>query len=330
MLRRSPRLAKVFLIRTRLNLVQNNRERESIFDPRSEQLSMHNLHIAAEINGFSFVSGQSSQTQPIDFSGVDIRDLSTDVVVNMGQFEDSELDQYLPPNGHPHSGQHGRGQPMGTHPPPPYAPNQQTSNTTTAPTWANTYRMSTSSASGQLQRMASTSSSHSNGTGSPISPASNHELHGSIHSTNGSMQNDNPYGHSHTHAHTQSSGSDNCSNKYPGEQHSPPVKMEQTPPMSVPDFRSPTEHHKFTYEHLQPRFSFTLQHQEDQDMDGFVSEPSAAVAAQYYAQSSAMYSPAPPPYQCVAPGLRSLYPAGTTGTVPPVNANSQWERYGRP
>ena len=287
----------------------------------------------------------TGQAHPIDFSGVDIRDLSTDVVAGIDNFEESELDQYLPPNSHHHGVRGGPG--VGQQPPPPYVPNQPVSNTS-APTstWATPYRMSTPSASNQLQRMASTSSSHSTGNSSPISPGNtssntnnntnnntsntSHDLH-PLHNSNMA---DSPYGpHSSGHGHSQqspttSSDDTSATSSYPGEHHSPPVKMEHSHGLQIPDFRSQLEQNRFSYELHQPRF-YALSPQEGQDMDVY-GPGSDQAAAQYYAQSSAMYSPAPPPYQCMTAGLRSIYPTGTSGTVPPINANSQWDRYGRP
>ena len=86
--------------------------------------------------------------------------------------------------------------------------------------------------------------------------------------------------------------------------------------------------HKFGYDPMQAgRFPFppmSVPH-DGQEVD--YSDSHAA----YYAQSS-MYGAAPPPYQCMAPGLRPLYQSagGPSLSVPPINANGQWDRYARP
>ncbi|XP_078712895.1 transcription factor Sox-9-B-like [Lampetra fluviatilis] len=48
---------------------------------------------------------QEGGRQQIDFSNVDIRELSREVISNMESFDVNEFDQYLPPNGHPGHGQ---------------------------------------------------------------------------------------------------------------------------------------------------------------------------------------------------------------------------------
>uniref|UniRef100_A0A8C4QA35 SRY-box transcription factor 9b n=1 Tax=Eptatretus burgeri TaxID=7764 RepID=A0A8C4QA35_EPTBU len=47
---------------------------------------------------------QEGGRQHIDFSNVDIRELSREVISNMESFDVNEFDQYLPPNGHPGQG----------------------------------------------------------------------------------------------------------------------------------------------------------------------------------------------------------------------------------
>ena len=39
----------------------------------------------------------------IDFGAVDIGELSSDVIINMGSFDVDEFDQYLPPHSHAHA-----------------------------------------------------------------------------------------------------------------------------------------------------------------------------------------------------------------------------------
>ncbi len=262
------------------------------------------------------VLGGSGQTQPIDFSRVDIGDISPEVV-GMEGFDDGELDQYLPPNSHPAMSRAG-----GVPPPPPYAqqpPVAQVPTTTTA-SWANAYRLA--SASGHLQRMASVGGSHS--SGSPqMSP--NSDLHsnnnGSLHN-NGNIPTNH---HSDDYQNNNSSNSDRFAD-------SPPHNSQQGVKMEESHLVSPYQRDNTKFAHFelsQGRFGFPPL-AENHNVNDYSTNSDAT--SQYYAQSSAMYSSAPPPYQCMAPGLRSLYPGAGSQTipVPPITANGQWDRYGRP
>nr|CAG4719771.1 Sox9 [Leptochiton asellus] len=93
------------------------------------------------------------QAQPIDFSRVDMNQLSTEVI-SMDNMNDDELDQYLLPNGAPNPlhplnmGQmhHSQSAIPGDHHYPPFCYGQTTV-TATPSTWVSSYRVSSSSGS---------------------------------------------------------------------------------------------------------------------------------------------------------------------------------------
>ncbi len=81
---------------------------------------------------------------------------------------------------------------------------------------------------------------------------------------------------------------------------------------------------------MQSRFPFSSLAAEGSDMDYATSD----ATGQYYAaqSSAAMYSATN--YQCMASGIRTLYPTpgGTASqvAVSPISAATQWDRFGRP
>lgn len=83
------------------------------------------LHMGNKHEGHRPVDGSTGSVAPtsrqnIDFSNVDISELSTDVIGNIDGFDVHEFDQYLPPNSHaatvltPPDTSHGHGNPSGS------------------------------------------------------------------------------------------------------------------------------------------------------------------------------------------------------------------------
>ena len=244
------------------------------------------------------------QTQPIDFSRVDLGDLSTDGIVPMENFEDNELDQYLHSNP-------GAPRISGLPPPPPYMNNCTA--VSTAPTWPAAYKLS-SSASGHLQRIASSTV----GAGQPGSLSPNTDLHSNSlqHGMSQATQQQQQAGTTGSISDGYQSGGSDAS------PHS--VKIEHSPPLAAT---------KFPYDMQTSRFPFSSLG----TVDNSEVDYSSTDSSQFYGQNAGMYPTAAPTYQCMASaaGLRGLYAPGDTRstpqmTVPPINANAQWDRFSRP
>ena len=243
------------------------------------------------------------------------------------EVEDNELDQYLHSNSHSAGGR-GSGLP----PPPPYIPSNPTSSPSVAAAqaWASAYKMS-STASGQLQRMA-----QSGGPGGP-QPGAGADTPGSPGNTGTTAGAGDMGHHPHTGAtptaihHTNIPNNESYQQQQQdSEDHSPhSIKMEQSGLAA----HFARDKYAFEMQANASRFPFASLNPDGNDMD-YGSSPEAA--GQYYAQSSAMYSATGPvsPYQCMASGIRSLYPTPATATpqvaVSPINAATQWDRFARP
>ena len=237
-------------------------------------------------------------------------DLNPDMVA-MENFDDDEFDQYLPPNGHvlpQHQGAMvGR---LGPGPPPPYgAPG------TTASTWANSCRLSTSSAgtvlpaSGILQRMAN------NQAGSPsLSPPAatmqSNDSSAAYRTNSDSDSASSPTTHDDTtHAHMS----------YPREQ----------------KFMYDMDHMTRYYQHMQQQ----QQHQQQQQQQHQQQETAGAgndenysvnygASQQYYGHVMQPSAAAAPPYQCIPSGVKQAYGPHMSAAT---SINSvQWNKYGRP
>ena len=243
------------------------------------------------------------------------------------EVEGNELDQYLHSNSHSAGGR-GSGLP----PPPPYIPSNSTSSPSlaAAQAWA-TYKMS-STASGQLQRMAQTG-----GPGGGPQPGAGADTPGSPGNTSATAGTGDIGHHPHTGTtptaihHTNIPNSESYQQQQQDSEDNSPhsIKMEQSG-LSVHFAR---DKYAFDMQANTSRFPFASLNPEGNDMDYGLS-PDAA--GQYYAQSSAMYSATGPvsPYQCMASGIRSLYPNPATATpqvaVSPINTATQWDRFTRP
>ncbi len=254
--------------------------------------------------------------------------------------EDTELDQYL------HSTGAGRG--SGLPPPPPYIPSNPTSSPSVAAAhaWASAYKIGGSTASGQLQRMAQSGSGNNGGgpqgqpQGQPESnctPGSPNNNPGTANTSGGSGSEVHHTGNTSTGLHHHNS---NIPNSDSYATHHQQGDTDDTSPHSIKMEQSGLSAHfsrgadKYAFD-MQTRFPFSSLTAESSDMD-YVSSSDAA--GQYYAQSSAaMYSAAaanPVSYQCMASGIRSLYPTPGGSTpqvaVSPINAATQWDRFTRP
>ncbi|XP_013381127.1 transcription factor SOX-9 [Lingula anatina] len=88
----------------------------------------------------------AGQSQPIDFSRVDLGEFRDDVIGNIDHFDEAELDQYLPPNGHAQHRHHGSQHPVVNNVPAHNNPSSAYGGapSTTSPNWMSTYRVSTS------------------------------------------------------------------------------------------------------------------------------------------------------------------------------------------
>ena len=270
----------------------------------------------------------AGQSHPIDFSS--LGDLGP---MDNFEVEDNELDQYLHSNSHTAGGR-GSGLP----PPPPYIPSNPTSSPSVAAAqaWASAYKMS-STASGQLQRMAQSGEPQPgggvSGDGTPGSPTGNTAAGGG-----GDMGVHHHTRHPHTgatptaihHTNIPNNESYQRQQQQDSEDNSPhSIKMEQSGLSS----HFTRDKYAFEMQGNTSRFPFASLSAEGSDMDyGSSSE----AAGQYYAQSSAMYSATSPvsPYQCMASGIRSLYQTPGSATpqvaVSPINAATQWDRFARP
>lgn len=243
-------------------------------------------------------------------------DLNPDMVA-MENFDDDEFDQYLPPNGHVHPSHHGNGVMagrVGPGPPPPYG-----ASSTTATTWANSCRLSTTSAgtglpaSGILQRMAS------NQAGSPTA---------SLSPRGGDMR-----------AAMQSNGSGDASAAYRTNSDSDSAsspKMDGTHAhmTSYPreqKFTYDMDHMARYYQHIHQQQQQQQQHQQQQhEAAGTENEENFANygASQQYYGHVMQPSVAAPPYQCIPSGVKQVYGA-PINAASPVNS-VQWNKYGRP
>ncbi|CAH1795330.1 unnamed protein product [Owenia fusiformis] len=109
-------------------------------------------------------SGHPATSQPrhpgqnIDFSRVDLGDLSHDV---METFDDTELDQYLPVNGKPSNNHHSNSSDGNYSNYPNSEGDGQCPPVTTAPTWMMSYRVS-ATANAQIYSVASNNNTHGN------------------------------------------------------------------------------------------------------------------------------------------------------------------------
>uniref|UniRef100_A0A3Q4MTM0 SRY-box transcription factor 8a n=1 Tax=Neolamprologus brichardi TaxID=32507 RepID=A0A3Q4MTM0_NEOBR len=87
-------------------LVQQQKQGQSHGPPTPPTTPKTDLHMGPKHESRHSVDTMSSSAAPppnrqnIDFSNVDISELSTDVIGTIGAFDVHELDQYLPPNGH--------------------------------------------------------------------------------------------------------------------------------------------------------------------------------------------------------------------------------------
>ena len=234
-------------------------------------------------------------------------DLNPDMVA-MENFDDDEFDQYLPPNGHVHPHHQGNGAMagrVGPGPPPPYGVSS-----TTATTWANSCRLSTTSAgaglpaSGILQRMAS------NQAGSPTSSVS-------------------PPG-ADMRAAMQSNGSADTSAAYRTNSDSDSASSPKMDGTHAPHMTSYPREQKFTYDMDHMARYYQHIHQQQQESAGAENEENYANygAAQQYYGHMMQPSVAAPPYQCIASGVKQVYgpPINAAAPVNPV----QWNKYGRP
>ncbi|XP_031698838.1 transcription factor SOX-8a [Anarrhichthys ocellatus] len=139
---------------------QPDRTGQSHGPPTPPTTPKTDLHMGNKQEGLRPVDSSSGSAPPtgrqnIDFSNVDMSELSTDVISTIGGFDVHEFDQYLPPNSHgsalltPPDGAHGHGNP----PPGSFIPPGFHSHSHSSPTWTPKSGTSTgtppSSSSGQ-------------------------------------------------------------------------------------------------------------------------------------------------------------------------------------
>ena len=235
------------------------------------------------------------QAQPIDFSRVDLVDYNA---VGIEGFDEAELDQYLPPNGlqTPLTRAPPSSPSLNTHYQPPYVANP--ASTSSAPTWmagVNSYRIATS-ASGHLQRMATTTNQAVQPQ--PMSPGA-----ASVEAVSVKVQNNMAVS---VNGGT-SFDNTNIDGKYQNQAHqqqAQSVKLEHSP--NHFSHGEPVQHHqKFNPYDIDSRF----QTMSDHSLDYSSSTP-------YFGSHGSSEQTPASPYQC----LRPLYAAQ------PITGGD-WERY---
>ena len=269
------------------------------------------------------VAGQPSpQTHPLDFSRVDMGELSPEVV-GMENFDEAELDQYLP-NGHPHAHLARANMP----PPPPYATTGATPSSTSQ-TWLNAYRSmaaaSAATASGMLQRIAVTGQgpecTTTDNASSCMSPSNTStDNHNTDINYQGGMPNV-----------SQQTGVVYDSNRNATETTSSQgnVKMEGNNTHNMQHYAQSRDATKGNSYELQMAHAYGYHGNNGNgvidNMSGDYGNVTSA-SQQYYMQSNGQTMGTPPPYQCMAAGIRPLYIGGNPVAV---NASTQWNKYGQ-
>ena len=237
-------------------------------------------------------------------------------VVGIENFDEGELDQYLPPNGH----HHGHLVPRGTMPPPPpYASSGATPSSMASQSWANAYRNmnGNGNASGMLHRIAST------GSQSGDSPTDNNSCLSPNGNTQETHSNDVGYqGNMTAHQNAVYDANRNMATDTTNA-HSQNVKMESS--SQLQQHYSQQRDPKMNSYDLQ--MSHAYSYTGSGPTDAMTSDYSnlAAASHQYYMPSSGQT--AGPPYQCMATGIRPLYLGANPVTV---NGSAQWNKYGQP
>lgn len=237
-----------------------------------------------------FICMFSGTGQPIDFSRVDLSQITTDVV---DPFDEAELDQYLPPGGTPQS-----------RAPPPYMGPVATTAASHGG-WLANYRLTSSTiASAHLQRMAT----HNN---QPSPPAAH-----SNENPQTSMNVNIP-----TNAYTDVMDSNRYGNHSPPDAH--PVKSESSMGQGQGQYvRDPS---KFDYDSINHRYGYQMGQDSSEGEYPHSDSPQYYMGT---AQAGPNSSPPPTYPQYINPALRQMYHHHANAI--PVHGTGQWDRFGRP
>ncbi|KAK2145978.1 hypothetical protein LSH36_642g00012 [Paralvinella palmiformis] len=264
--------------------------------------------------------GQSSpQTQPLDFSRVDMSDLSPEVV-GMENFDEAELDQYLPGGVHPH----GAMSRSNMAPPPPYVTTGSTPSTTSQ-SWISAYRNMASiapTAGNMLHRISvgghgsdvsgdtsASCMSPSNASSSERRSAGDLGYQGNVVS---SMAPSGGIGYESNRTGGADLGSSQSN-----------VKLES----SLQQHYTPSREAKVSAYDLQMAHAYGY-HGNGVGVDGGMvgDYGNGAASQQYYVDNGGQNMTSPPSYQCMtSSGIRPLYIGGNPVTV--NGPTSQWAKY---
>lgn len=253
---------------------------------------------------------------------MDVGDLSPGMMT-MDNFDDGELDQYLPTSGHPSTGRSCR---AAMPPPPPYATSTTSSESTTTSTnssWmsSGSYRMASSvssggsTASGMLQRMASTQVASDTDSATSMSPSSD----------TASPPKDTCAGYHGSSSQQSGSYHDNSDTSHYGAgmagQSQQSVKME--PHLIAQYQRDPKHNYELQLSHYGSGY-----HGNQSSGGDNVSEysPSAQQQQQYYMSQPGMSGMAG--YAAMSSGMRPLYPGNGQQSACAVPVNTAQWKYG--
>ena len=280
-------------------------------------------------------AGQHGGVHPMEFCAMNtgMGELGSEVV-GMESFDEAELDQYLPAHAAAaaamsaahHARQH----------PPPYATDNGNNNASSnssnnsnnnsssnaVSSWSNsTYRMSSAASPGSGTQPLSHMSDGSPHTSPQLSPNA-----AGLHNTASNVLTNTIPAHSNNGLQHSSHTSEDyqASERYNDSPQNNSIKMEEQA------YQRDSKYYDM-HAHAQGRYNGFGGGMQSMGLD---YSSTADNMQAYFGQAGSMYSGsgvgvAPPPYQCMAAGLRPIYQGSgsSTITVAPINGASQWERY---